>query len=159
MNPVFDERTERNIATLHPKAQELARKFMALAVPAMREHGLEVRVIAGMRTFAEQNAIFAEGRTKPGTIRTNARGGYSWHCWAGAFDVGLFDGQAYLGDSPQYADLGKIGKAVGLEWGGSWKFCDEPHFQLRPPCVEGLKDSEAFAKLLARKASGQDVFS
>jgi peptidoglycan L-alanyl-D-glutamate endopeptidase CwlK len=154
----FDERTEKNIATLHPKAQERAREFMRLAVPAMREHGLDVRIIAGWRSFAEQDAIYAEGRTQPGKIRTNARGGYSWHCWAGAFDVGLFSGRAYLGDSPQYAELGKIGKAAGLEWGGSWRFVDEPHFQLRPPCVQGLKDSEAFAKLMAMTGRGLDIY-
>jgi len=145
----FDERTEKNIATLHPKAQELARKFMATAMPAMKEHGLVIKIICGNRTYAEQDALYAQGRTAPGNVVTNARGGYSNHCFQVAFDIGLFRNGAYLGDDPHYAACGKIGQSVGLEWGGSWKFCDEPHFQY----PHGL----SMAELRARVASGQSV--
>ncbi len=145
----FDERTERNIATLLPKAQELARKFMEIAVPTMQRSGCEVRIIGGTRTYAEQDAIYAEGRTKPGPIRTKARGGFSLHNFGIAFDVGIFKGKAYLGDSPLYAVLGAIGQKVGLEWGGSWQFSDEPHFQ--------VKTGLALAQMRERKASGQSI--
>lgn len=128
---IFDERTERNIATLLPKARDKAREFMTAAVPAMQKSGCEVRIIGGTRTYAEQDAIFAEGRTKPGPIRTKARAGFSLHNFGIAFDVGIFLGTDYLEDSPLYAVLGGIGQKVGLEWGGSWKFSDEPHFQVR----------------------------
>jgi peptidoglycan LD-endopeptidase CwlK len=127
---IFDPRSEAAIATLHPKAREKAREFMALAVPAMQAHSLVVKIIGGLRTFNEQDALYAQGRTVPGRIVTNARGGYSNHNFGTAFDCALFRGPCYLDDDSAYAELGKIGQSVGLEWGGSWKFSDEPHFQL-----------------------------
>ena len=141
----FDERTERNIATLHPKAQELARKFMSLAVPAMRDHGLDIRIIGGSRTYAEQDALEAQ---RPRVTR--AKGGYSLHNFGIAFDIGLFCGKTYLDESVHYAECGRIGQSVGLEWGGSWKsFQDEPHFQV----PTGL----TLAQMRERVAQGKSV--
>jgi peptidoglycan L-alanyl-D-glutamate endopeptidase CwlK len=122
---IFDPRSEAALATLHPKAREKARAFMARAVPAMEAHGLVVKIICGTRTYAEQDALYNQ---RPRVTRAPA--GYSMHNFSVAFDIGLFRGPAYLGDDPRYAECGKIGQSVGLEWGGSWKFCDEPHFQV-----------------------------
>jgi peptidoglycan LD-endopeptidase CwlK len=129
---IFDTRTEANIATLLPKAQDAARIFMGRAVPAMAKHGITVKIIGGTRTYKEQNALYAKGRGIPGRKVTNARGGYSWHNFGIAWDIGLFDAAGrYLEESPRYAECGKIGADLGLVWGGSWKsFPDEPHFQL-----------------------------
>lgn len=128
----FDDRTEKNIATLLPPVQEKARQFMELAIAAMEKHGVTVKIISGTRTYAEQDELYSHGRTKPGPKVTNARGGYSWHNHACAFDIGLFEGKKYLEDSPHYATLGPIGEQVGLEWGGRWKFVDLPHYQYNP---------------------------
>jgi peptidoglycan L-alanyl-D-glutamate endopeptidase CwlK len=89
-------------------------------------------VICGNRTYEEQDDLYAQGRSKPGSIVTKAKGGQSMHNFGTAFDIGIFsmDGKHYLGESPDYAKVGKIGKKLGLEWGGSWEFVDEPHFQL-----------------------------
>lgn len=145
---MFDERTEKNIATLHTKLQEKAREFMALAVPAMAVHGLAVRIISGTRTYAEQTALYAKGRTTKGPKVTNARAGYSNHNFGFSFDVGLFKDKAYLGSSPKYAELGPIGESVGLEWGGRWKsFKDEPHFEY----PHGLSMSQLRARYEAGK--------
>ncbi|HUQ94203.1 MAG TPA: M15 family metallopeptidase, partial [Bryobacteraceae bacterium] len=62
----FDERTEKNIATLTPRTQLAARRFMEKAVAAMQPEGIDVRIISGTRTYAEQNALYAKGRTAPG---------------------------------------------------------------------------------------------
>lgn len=145
-----DPRTEANIATLIPKAQAAARAFMAKAVPAMEPHGVTVKIISGTRTYAQQNALYAQGRTKPGRKVTNARGGYSNHNFGIAFDIGLFKDGKYLGESPLYATLGPIGESVGLEWGGRWKsFQDEPHYQ--------LKTGLTLAQMRERVASGKAV--
>jgi peptidoglycan LD-endopeptidase CwlK len=45
----------------------------------LKEHGIVVKLVCGYRSFEEQNRLYAFGRTKPGCIVTNARGGYSWH--------------------------------------------------------------------------------
>jgi peptidoglycan L-alanyl-D-glutamate endopeptidase CwlK len=127
----YDERTERNIATLLPKAQELARNFMALAVPRVERDGWRVKIISGHRTYAEQDRLYAQGRTTAGPVVTKARGGYSNHNFGVAFDVGLFKGGVYVPASYVYVDLGRLGESVGLEWGGRWKsFPDFPHYQV-----------------------------
>lgn len=123
----FDPRTEANIKTLRPAAQEKAREFMAACLAA----GITLKIISGTRTYEEQNALYEQGRTKSGNIVTKARGGYSWHNFGIAWDVGIFDGGRYLEESPLYAKAGAIGEKLGLEWGGRWKFSDEPHFQLK----------------------------
>lgn len=123
----IDPRSRRNIATLNPKVQPLARSLIEQAVA----QGIHVKVISGHRTYEEQDEIYAQGRTKPGKIVTKARGGQSIHNLATAFDVGIFssDGKKYLGESPDYARVGQIGKELGLTWGGDWEFVDPPHFQ------------------------------
>jgi hypothetical protein len=43
----------------------------------------------------------------------------------------MFQNGQYLDESPLYAQVGGIGKGLGLEWGGDWpSFPDEPHFQI-----------------------------
>ena len=127
----LDPRTEANIATLIPRAQIAARAFMAAAVPAMAAHGVIVRIIAGLRTYAEQSAIYAQGRTKSGPKVTNAPAGYSWHNFGVAWDIGLFKDGLYLDDSPLYNACAEIGRSQGLDCGAFWKsITDEPHFQL-----------------------------
>ena len=123
----FDERSERNIATLLPKAQVIARRWLKAATVRARELGVEVRIIDGNRTYAEQDKLFAQ-RPKV----TNARGGQSWHNFGLAFDFGVFRGKDYLGDSPHYKTLGKLATAIpNTTWGGTWtKLVDEPHIQL-----------------------------
>lgn len=126
---IFDARTEENLATLMPEAQKVARDFMQRAVKKATELGVVVKVICGTRSYAEQDALYNK---KPRV--TKAKGGYSWHNFGLAFDIGLFTEQGqYIGDSKHYATLGKLAKEVpGLEWGGTWKsFVDEPHYQLK----------------------------
>lgn len=143
----FDDRTEANIRTLLPKAQEAARQFMATVLPAMEKKGATVKIISGTRTYEEQDALYAKGRTKPGPRVTNARAGYSWHNFGIAWDIGLFRGREYLEDSPLYRECGAIGRSLGLEWGGDWvRFPDPPHFQIKTGCT--------LAEMRARVAAG-----
>jgi peptidoglycan L-alanyl-D-glutamate endopeptidase CwlK len=122
---MIDERSAKNIATLNKKVQPLATKLIETAVA----QGIDVKVISGHRTYAEKKELYAQGRSKPGLIVTKAKGGQSNHNFATAFDVGIFDGKKYVEESEDYDKVGKIGESLGLEWGGSWKFYDAPHFQ------------------------------
>lgn len=138
---MFDERTERNIATLHPRVQNAARMFMRRALELMAPHGVEVKIISGTRTYEEQDELYAKGRTKPGPRVTNARGGYSNHNFGIAFDIGLFKDHKYLESSPLYREVSEAGKSIGLEWGGDWKsFQDEPHYQYPAPDLKTLRE-------------------
>jgi peptidoglycan L-alanyl-D-glutamate endopeptidase CwlK len=125
----FDPRSEGAIATLLPKAQETARKFMKTAAG----EPFQVKIISGTRTFAEQDVLFAK---RPRV--TKARGGQSNHNFGIAWDVGIFfDGKFFTGknakENKAYADLAKLIKSTlqGIEWGGDFKsFPDAPHYQL-----------------------------
>lgn len=113
---------------LHPLLE-----FKILQLVSICENeGLKIKVTQGYRSKAEQDALYAQGRTKPGKIVTNAKGGYSMHNWGIAFDFCRNDGKgAYNESGDFFTKVGKLGQSIGLEWGGSWKsFPDKPHFQL-----------------------------
>lgn len=150
-----DARSEKTIATLLPEVQPMARALVQKAALA----GIKIRIISGMRTYAEQDALYAQGRTAPGSVVTNARGGYSNHNFGIAFDVGVFEGSAYLGDSPKYKAVGVLGMDLGLEWGGNWKtIVDQPHYQLRPAWAAQLTEKQMLAELRARLEDGRPVY-
>jgi peptidoglycan L-alanyl-D-glutamate endopeptidase CwlK len=151
-----DERSERNIATLLPEVRPLARALVQRAA----QDGIQVKVISGTRSYAEQDALYAQGRTAPGMIVTKARGGESNHNFGIAFDVGIFEGTKYLENSPRYMAVGAIGIDLGLEWGGSWEsFADQPHFQLRPTWAAELSEKQMLAALRSRIEAGSSVFA
>lgn len=72
----FDLRSEGNIQCIQPKAQEKAREFLKKVNDKLGGGGIVFKIISGTRTYAEQDALFAQGRTRfPGPIVTRARGG------------------------------------------------------------------------------------
>ena len=151
-----DDRSEKVIATLLPEAQPYARALVTKA----GADGITIKVISGLRTYDEQNDLYAQGRTKPGRIVTNARGGFSNHNFGIAFDVGVFEGSQYLDESPKYKAVGVLGMDLGLEWGGNWKTIqDEPHFQLRPKWAGDLNERDMLAELRSRKESGKAAYA
>jgi peptidoglycan L-alanyl-D-glutamate endopeptidase CwlK len=151
-----DDRSEKAIATLLPQVQPYARALVKKAA----QHGISIKVIGGLRTYEEQDELFAQGRTKPGRIVTNARGGFSNHNFGIALDVGVFEGASYLGESPKYKAVGALGMDLGLEWGGNWKtFLDEPHFQLRAKWAGDMKERDMLAELRTRKDSGKGAYA
>ena len=120
----------RDISVCHPRLQVLAIRL----VDACERQGLKVKVTDCFRTREEQDALYAQGRTEPGNIVTNARGSSysSHHMWGTAFDICRNDGRgAYEDGDGFFSRVGAIGKGLGLEWGGDWTSpVDKPHFQL-----------------------------
>ena len=53
------------------------------------------------------------------------------HNYGAAFDVAVMVNGKISWDEKLYRGLGKYADAVGLEWGGRWRFVDYPHFQLK----------------------------
>ena len=147
-------RSERMIATLLPHVRPYARALYFKA----RDNGIAINIISGTRTHAEQDALYAQGRTTGGEIVTNARGGYSNHNFGIAFDIGVFSGNRYLPESPLYKAVGALGMELGLEWGGNWtSIVDQPHFQLRPAWASAMRDSAMLAELRRRTRLGESI--
>ena len=135
----------RNLSDLNPRVEVLARKFIA----ECEKQGIHLIVTSTYRDAESQNALYAQGRTKPGNKVTNAKAGQSYHNWRVAFDVvPTVNGKAVWDDDALWKRIGAIGQSCGLEWGGAWKSIhDTPHFQF----TGGLKlaDFQAGAKLEA----------
>lgn len=120
----------RDITLCHPELQEKA----ALLIDKCKSAGLIIGISECFRTVAEQDALYAQGRTTAGSIVTNAKGtDYgSHHQWGTAFDIYRNDGKGAYNDADGFfSKVGAIGKKLGLEWGGDWTSpVDKPHFQL-----------------------------
>ncbi|OMF21899.1 M15 family metallopeptidase [Paenibacillus sp. FSL H8-0259] len=103
--------------------------------------GVPIVITQGLRTIAEQDGLYAQGRTKPGQIVTNARGGYSYHNFSVAIDFALLLPNGGVswdtkrdGDGDGIADWDEVvaqAKRIGWDWGGDWRtFTDLPHFEM-----------------------------
>ncbi len=91
--------------------------------------GIKVILTWGYRSIEEQNRLYQIGRTKPGNIVTNARGGYSWHNFGLGADYAFIINGKVTWNGP-WDTFGRIASACGLEWGGTWKTMkDRPHVQ------------------------------
>jgi peptidoglycan L-alanyl-D-glutamate endopeptidase CwlK len=107
----------------------------AAHIAACKAQGIDLLVTSTYRSTAEQNALYAQGRTKPGKKVTNAKGGQSFHNHRLAYDVvPLRNGKPVWGttgeDGKLWQRVGELGEAAGLEWAGRWtKFREFPHFQ------------------------------
>ena len=122
----------RDLSELYPQTRLRAEKLIALA----KQNGIDLLVTSTYRDNDSQAALYAQGRTKPGVIVTNARPGQSLHNWRCAFDVvPIRNGKPVWGTTGTDGDLwrkvGELGESVGLEWAGRWtgKLREFAHFQ------------------------------
>ena len=118
----------RSLDDLIPPARVRVQAFLDAAKAA----GIDLLVTSTYRDNASQDALYAQGRTKPGKIVTNAKAGQSWHNYRCAVDVvPIVAGKPRWDVKDEvWQQVGKLGKAAGLEWAGDWKrFKEYPHFQ------------------------------
>lgn len=115
------------IEKLHPEVEKMAEEFLSRC----QTEGLKVRITSTFRTEKEQEALYAQGRTTPGAIVTNAKYPLSAHCWGLAFDFCRnIKGREYDDHDGFFTKVGAVGKKVGLFWGGDFRtFPDKPHFE------------------------------
>jgi peptidoglycan L-alanyl-D-glutamate endopeptidase CwlK len=139
-----DQVTLDRIKLLHPKLRDEAVLLYDDIIKTLTGRAI-CRFAYTHRTFAEQDALYAQGRTKKGTKVTNARGGQSYHNYGLAIDIvllvdadknGTFETASwdtksdFDGDNKaDWQEVVAIFKRYGYEWGGDWKFVDAPHFQ------------------------------
>jgi len=126
MNQSTVDRLEQLFPPLKLKAYQLIQQL------ALK--GIDVEVSQGLRSWAEQEALYAKGRTEPGAIVTNAKPEQSWHTFGCAFDVDIQDSAGVLdwsGTSPAWLATISAGEGLGLYAGAEFRtFPDKPHFQL-----------------------------
>jgi peptidoglycan L-alanyl-D-glutamate endopeptidase CwlK len=135
----MDTITLARIELLHPKLRTEAKEIYIAIYNALKGRAA-VRFTHTLRTIAEQDALYAQGRTKPGKKVTNAKGGQSYHGYGMAIDICLIiDGKEASWDITKDFDKDGISdwmeavaifKSRGWEWGGDFKSIkDAPHFQ------------------------------
>ena len=134
----MDKVTLQRIAKLHPSVRHEVTCIINQCNEKLTGRA-QIRISQGLRTIAEQDEKYSQGRTNPGKIVTNAKGGQSVHNYGFAVDIVLIiDGKTASWDvkkdwdNDRVADWDecvKVFKAHGWNWGGDWKsFKDMPHF-------------------------------
>jgi len=129
----MDKATLDRIAKLHPMVREEMKTIVEECNKALNGRS-QVRVAQGLRTFAEQDALYNQ---KPKV--TNAKGGQSIHNYGMAVDIVLIiDGKTASWDTHKdwdndgiadWDECVKIFAKHGWSWGGNWaSFKDMPHF-------------------------------
>lgn len=132
-----DKITLDRIALMHPKVRaELLEQY--LIINTRLPVGVRLRFSQTLRTVAEQNELYAQGRTKKGSIVTNAKGGQSIHNYGLAFDIvllydkdndGTFETASWEEDK-HWNTVVDFFKNQGWFWGGDFKSIkDTPHFE------------------------------
>ncbi|HJQ32295.1 MAG TPA: M15 family metallopeptidase, partial [Pyrinomonadaceae bacterium] len=138
------------------KLNPVFRERLVLLAEALAQRGMQTLITDGLRTFAEQDALFLIGRRGiPGEkIVTKARGGQSNHNYGLAVDMfPVINGKVFTDvkktDSVEFRKLfhaiqdaaGEEAERLGLFWGARFSgIVDTPHIQLLPESV--LKPSE-----------------
>jgi peptidoglycan L-alanyl-D-glutamate endopeptidase CwlK len=129
----MDKSTLDRINLLHPSVRE-EMKLIVDECNKLLTGKSQVRISQGLRTFAEQDALYAK-RPKV----TNAKGGQSIHNYGFAIDIVLIiNGKEASWDTHKdwdndgvadWDECVKVFAKHGWSWGGSWaSFKDMPHF-------------------------------
>lgn len=140
-----DKISIQRAALLHPSVR--AEVITCIdKVEAGLPQNMAVRIVQGLRTIKEQDDLYAQGRTKPGKVVTNAKGGSSFHNYGLAIDFAILtdkDGNGTFEDLSwdirkdndkdgvaDWLEVVKVFEAAGWEWGGKWSSIkDYPHLQ------------------------------
>ena len=128
----MDAITIERLALVHPKLRQIITEVIA---ELAADDAVQARVVQGLRTVVEQDAIYAQGRTKPGRVVTNARGGFSAHNFGIAVDLvpGIAGKEPWTPEwtDTHYTHMQDLCRSKGLICGCDWKSIkDPPHFQL-----------------------------
>jgi D-alanyl-D-alanine carboxypeptidase. len=119
----------RRIDDLAPQFRDRFVNWLA----AVKVAGVDPLVTCTLRSNEEQDALYAQGRTKPGKVVTNARAGQSAHNYGLALDFVPMVGGKPIWDAkhPHWAIAGNLAPQHGLEWAGTWtRFREFPHIQV-----------------------------
>lgn len=114
--------TIRDIKELLPVAQMACNLFLA----ECEKQGLKVFITETYRSQQRQNELYAQGRSKPGSIVTWTLS--SRHTSRLAWDIATSGANLY--DTSVLKKTGQIALKLGITWGGEWTTPDMPHFEV-----------------------------
>lgn len=135
---MYKEYSNRPLPTsLHPIVAEKADTLQNQA----EKIGIPIIITDAFRSFDEQDAIYARGRTTDGSVVTYAKGGESYHNYGLAIDFALlpspesaiwdleYDGNQ--NGQSDWMEVVDLAKDLGFSWGGDFtNFKDYPHLQM-----------------------------
>lgn len=134
----YDQISLDRIATFHPLLRDKLKEWYLEANNKLLPKGYRLRITHVYRSVQEQNDLYAQGRTKKGSIITNAKGGQSIHNYGLAFDFvilrdlddnGTFE-TADFTVNEYWKKIANYFKSKGFTWGGDFKsFKDAPHLE------------------------------
>jgi peptidoglycan L-alanyl-D-glutamate endopeptidase CwlK len=116
----FSARSQKNLEGIHPD-------LLAVVTLALELSKVDFCVIEGLRTKQKQEQLVKAGASKT----MNSR-----HLTGHAIDIAPYIAGQVRFDWPPFYEIARAMKEasqileIPVEWGGSWKFKDGPHFQL-----------------------------
>lgn len=132
-----DKYSIERVALLHPAVRQIFTDFINECETTL---DTTFRISMGYRTIEEQNDLYAIGRTKEGSIVTNAKGGTSFHNYGLAIDLVEVIGNG-VNWKFDMSKLAPIAEKYGLSWGGNWThLVDRPHFEYKNGFQENCSD-------------------
>lgn len=145
------------IALLHPKVRQ---DFQDFIEECEQVFDITIRIVQGLRTFAEEDALYAKGRTVKGDnagpdhpmgdVVTNSRGGQSYHNYGLAVDIVPIVGNK-MDWKFNFGRVVNIASQWNITWGGNFpgSFKDYDHFE--------AKCGHTWHDLLAMKQTGKVI--
>ncbi len=127
----MDSLSEKKLLRVKPDLVSVVRRANEIGPP--------FTIVQGNRTQAEQNAIYAQGRTKPGKIVTWTT--KSKHIGGNAVDFAALVNNKISWNDKLYPAIARAFKqashelGIPIEWGGDWHTKDWGHIQLSPASI------------------------
>lgn len=141
---MLTQRSKDILASVHPTL----RKKIELLDQKCAEKGLHFQISQGLRDEAQQNDLYAQGRSGPRKDWkkvTSLKYPYSLHNWGLAVDFYRDEkGKDYWDNSDGFFEkVGTIAQSIGLSSGCFWRNKDRPHLELPGFTVKGKKGLQA----------------
>jgi peptidoglycan LD-endopeptidase CwlK len=133
------------VTLLHPKVRDEVKALIEKAEDKLGQYAA-IRIVQGLRTFDEQQALYNQGRTTPGKVVTNSKAGQSYHNYGLAIDFailydkdknGTFEALSWdlLVDMDKdwqkdWMEVVDLFEAANYTWGGRFhSIQDNPHLE------------------------------
>lgn len=129
----MEQHSHAQLLLLHPAIRDKAIDAYNEAVK-ITPVGVHPYIDQTMRTFAESAKLYAQGRTAPGSIVSNAKAGQSWHNYGLALDFHLIvNGKDVWDVYHDWMAVVNVFKSHGFTWGGDFagSFKDYPHLEMK----------------------------